>query len=127
MYKFRKVIEIIAVNPYVEIPQNTLEKLFIDAKREKGPIPVVGKLNGKKFEANVIKYLSLWRLYLNTPMRKDSDTKVGDKVTIELEFDSKERITPIPPLFQKTLNENIKAKTLLESFLHPEKKKSYAI
>lgn len=49
MHSFSATIEIIGVNPYVEIPEDILQSLFDSAKKSSGPIPVKGTLNGHTF------------------------------------------------------------------------------
>ena len=110
MQAFIKKIEIIGVNPYVEVPENVLSQLFQQAGKNKGPIPVTGMINGKPFTQTIVKFQGLWRLYLNTPMREASQTKVGDTVTITLEYDSDPRIVAMPQKLMEALSQNQKAK-----------------
>src|SRR5689334_18247033 len=52
-------------------------------------------------------------LYLHGDVRKASTTKVGDAVTVELEFDGEYRsgpAHPIPKWFRNALDANLKAK-----------------
>lgn len=123
--KFQAKIKIIGINPYVEVPKEILDILFVDAKREKGHIPVKGLLNGKPFIQTVVKYLGLWRLYLNMPMREVTRTKVDDTVDIEIEYDPKPRVTSLPPLFLSSLKKN---KVAYEAFfkMPPSHQKEYA-
>lgn len=67
---FRTTILIIGVNPYVAVPDRTLEQLFAQAGRDKSPIPVHGTLDGHAFVQSLVKYAGDWRLYLNGPMLK---------------------------------------------------------
>ena len=70
MESFTAKIYKIGVNPYMLLPLKVLKTLFVEAGKDKGPIPVRGTLNGKKFTQTLVKYSGKWRLYLNTPMRK---------------------------------------------------------
>src|SRR4030095_3656200 len=88
---FRAKIQIIGINPYVLPPAAVLKEIFKQAGKDKGPIPVKGKLNGHPFIQNLIKYSDKWRLYLNTRMRKGANADVGDIAKVELEFDTVER------------------------------------
>lgn len=110
MYTFSTNIKIIDINPYVEIPPEILQLLFKDAQKETSPIQIKGTIQGKPFIQTVVKFRGLWRLYLNTPMREASQTKVGDKVTIEIVYDPKPRTVPMPQAFTSALNNNSKAK-----------------
>lgn len=122
MQKFVATIEIIGVNPYVPLPDKSLKRLQKDAGRDRGPIPVRGILKGMPFVQTLVKYAGEWRLYLNTPMRTSTKTKVGDRVTVELGFDPKPRIVPIPPQLAGALAKNRKAKDTFEK-LPPSRQK----
>ena len=54
----------IDINPYVKGPDRIVRKLHEEAKKETGPIPVMGKLQGKAFSARVVRFRGMWRLYL---------------------------------------------------------------
>ena len=112
---FKARIEIIGINPYVLLPNKVLLALFKQASKDKGALPIKGKIDGHNFIQNLVKYSGKWRLYLNTPMRKASNKDVGDKVTIEIEFDPIERITPMHSKLQRALQENTKAKKVFDS------------
>jgi hypothetical protein len=107
---FTAKIEIIGVNPYVLLPDNILQAIFLQAGRKNGPIPVKGNLNGIAFTQTLVKYSGLWRLYVNTPMRKSSSTQVGDLVHVELSFDTTERIEPLHPKLRQALQDDPVAK-----------------
>ena len=125
MLRFKAQIEIIGINPYVLLPEKVLLTVFKQAGKDKGAIPVKGKIEGHDFIQNLVKYSGKWRLYLNTPMRKASNKIVGDKVTIEIEFDPVERITPIHTKLQNALEKNKKAKKVFDS-LPPSRQKEIA-
>jgi hypothetical protein len=50
------------MNPYGGVPREVLQALFRQAGKDVGPIPVRGKLNGKRFRQTVVKYHGAWRL-----------------------------------------------------------------
>ncbi len=106
MYKFKATIRIIGINPFVEIPHAILQKIFHDAAKEKGPIPVHGTINGHPFTQTLVKYKDLWRLYLNTPMRQASSTTVGDTATFEIAFDPQPRKEPVNKYLTQALTTN---------------------
>lgn len=114
MQKFVAEIYIIGVNPYVFIPPTDLKQIQNTAEKNKGPIPVKGKINGKPFIQTLIKYAGEWRLYLNTPIRRVTNTQVGDKVKVEIEFDSKPRLVQTPPQLAQALEKNKMAKDAFE-------------
>jgi len=109
MNSFSAKISIIGVNPYVLLPEDVLQELFRQAGKNKGPIPVRGTINKKKFTQTLVKYSGKWRLYLNTPMRKSAGLDVGDTASITLRFDPDERTTPMHPKLKSALAENNKA------------------
>ena len=122
MKSFSSRILIIGINPYVSVPEDVLDDLFEQAGKNKGPIPVRGTLNGKSFVQTLVKYQGAWRLYLNTPMRRDAGIDVGDKATVEIEFDPEPRIIPMHPKLARALSRNKTAKSAFEG-LTPSRQK----
>ena len=122
MESFTAKILIIGINPYVGIPEDVLDALFKQAGKTKGPIPIRGRLNGKEFLQTLVKYQGAWRLYLNTPMRRDAAIDVGDNAIIEIEFDPEPRIVPMHPKFARALSKNKVAKAAFEK-LTPSRQK----
>lgn len=114
MQIFKAEIGIIGINPFVEVPDNVLQQLFKQSGKNKGPIPVSGMIDGKTFVQTVVKYQGLWRLYLNTPMREASNTKVGDTVTITLEYNDNPPVVEMPTQLVEALKENPVAKATFE-------------
>lgn len=96
LIRFTATIYKLGINPVVDPPQDALDKLFECAGRSKGPIPVRGTLNGAMFIQTLVKYSGRWRLYINAGMLRDSGSRVGDKVTIEIEFDPRQRNVQMP-------------------------------
>jgi len=122
MKSFSAKISIIGINPYVGAPETVLGSLFTQAGKTKGPIPVRGTLNGKRFVQTLVKYQGAWRLYLNTPMRQAAGIGVGDNATVEIEFDAEPRIVPINPKFAHALSKNREARAAFEK-LAPSRQK----
>jgi hypothetical protein len=112
---FQAKIEIIGVNPYILLPDNVLKSIFQKAGKDRGPIPVRGTVQGKSFKQTLVKYAGYWRLYLNTPMRQDSNTKVGDTAAFEVEYDQEPRIEPMNPLLEKAFKRDSEAKKKFDS------------
>lgn len=108
---FTAKIYIIGVNPYVLLPKSVLQHIFKQARKDKGPIPVKGKMNDHAFIQHLVKFKGKWRLYLNTPMRKATKLNVGDSATFQLEFDAEERIIPIHPKLADAFKKYKQAKT----------------
>lgn len=122
MFHFKAIIEIIGVNPYILLPEKVLNAIFKQAQKNKGPIPVRGKINGVDFIQHLVKYSGKWRLYLNTPMRSATNTKVGDKVSIQIEFDPIERKIEMHPKLLKALKNDKTARKIFDE-LSPSLKK----
>jgi hypothetical protein len=95
MKSFSAEIFKIGINPYVFVPEKILGYLFKKAGKEKGYIPVVLIINSHKFIQHLVRYSGEWRLYLNTPMRKTAGKDVGDTISIKIDFDAEERVTPM--------------------------------
>lgn len=114
MQTFKAKIQIIGVNPYVLLPAMLRNDLFRKAGKDKGPIPVKGKINGKPFIQTLVKYSGRWRLYLNTPMRKQGKCEVGDIANFSIAYDPKQRITQMPALLKLALEKNKSAKSVFE-------------
>ncbi|MEQ1587613.1 MAG: DUF1905 domain-containing protein [Cyclobacteriaceae bacterium] len=115
MTKFIATIDIIGINPFVLLPESVLTKIFKQAQKDKGPIPVRGTIDGHPIIQTLVRYSGHWRLYINGPMLKASHKKVGDKVTLHIEFDPEVRSIPVHPKLTKALNKNKKAKRVFES------------
>jgi hypothetical protein len=115
MIKFKAKIEIIGVNPFVFLPERVLHKVFMQAGKDKGKIPVKMKIDGHEFPQTLIKWSGSWRLYLNTPMRKAANKDVGDVANFEIAYDPIERVFPMHPKFEKALLENKAARKVFDS------------
>lgn len=109
MKSFSATIYKIGINPYVLLPPAVLQHIFEKAGKDKGPIPVKGKIDGHPFSQTLVKYSGKWRLYLNTPMRTVAGKETGDKVTIAVAYDPAERKTPEHPGFIAILGKNKEA------------------
>lgn len=106
MTPFQATIEIIGVNPYVFLPETELERLFQEAGKHKGKIPVRMTIDGHEFPQTLVKYSGHWRLYLNMPMRKAAGKDVGDTALFQVWFDPSDRSIPMHPAFEKALSEH---------------------
>ncbi len=122
MSTFPAKIQIIDINPYVKVPDRVISTLHKEMNKRAGPIPVIGKLQGKAFSTTVVKFREMWRLYLNTPMRRAANADVGDKVSVELWLDKTSREVPSPRKFTLALAKNKKAKAAFQK-LTPSRRK----
>jgi hypothetical protein len=114
MKSFSAKIQIIGINPYVLLPSPVLDHLFEAAGKNKGPIPVRGTLNGKKFTQTLVKFSGKWRLYLNTPMREAAGIDVGDTANVKVEYDPAPRTLTMHAKLKKALKENKNAKAAFD-------------
>lgn len=114
MQSFTGKIQVIGVNPYMPVPAKVLKAIFKEAGKSKGPIPVRGMLNGKKYKQTLVKFSGKWRFYLNTPMRRAAGIDVGDRGDVEMEFDPSSREIPLHPALAKEFGKNKQAKLAYE-------------
>jgi hypothetical protein len=120
------VIEIQGVNPFVGVSSSQANSLKPGWRK---PLPVLVRLHGPSATA--------WRtnmmpdgngnfyLYLHGGMRKASGTKVGDRVRLEVEFDTAYRNGPqhpMPKWFKQELDGNPQAKKNWTALIPSRKK-----
>ncbi len=122
MKAFSARIYKIGINPYVLLPAMVLKDLFNTAGKEKGPIPVRGKLNGHAFLQTLVKYSGKWRLYLNGTMRTAAGIDVGDMADVEIEFDPGERILTMHSKLAAALQKNKKARFVFDTLVPSRQK-----
>ena len=122
MQTFTAKINIIGVNPYVDVPEKILKLLQNEAKSQTKPVPVKGTVNGKPFIQTIVKYAGKWRLYLNGPMREATKTGVGDTVTVGLAYDPASRMPPVPAQLKQAFEKNPRAKETFDSLSASRKK-----
>jgi hypothetical protein len=113
--RFPAIIRIVGINPYVEVSQRRAGQLHEDWRR---PMPVRVRVNGqparKPWRINMMPAGNGgFLLYLHNSVREASGTRVGDRVTVELEFDHAYRSGPTHPMprwFSAALSANPRAK-----------------
>jgi hypothetical protein len=112
--RFRSVIEINKINPYVMISARRAVRIRKGWRRA---LPVRVRVNGKPEKTWRINLMPVgdgsFYLYLHGNVRKASGTKMGDAVTVELEFDDEYRTGPAHPMpswFRAALGRNRNAK-----------------
>ena len=112
--RFRSTVEINGINPYVLVGARRAAKIRKDWRK---PMPVRIRVNGKPDEAWRINLMPVgdgsFYLYLHGDVRRASGTKVGDTITVELDFDDAYRggpAQPIPDWFREALARNRSAK-----------------
>jgi hypothetical protein len=121
---FRAKIAIIGVNPYVLVGPAQAQKLQ-DSWRK--PMPVTVQINGKPDDPWHINMMpsgdGSFYLYLHGDVRKASDTKVGDTVTVDVAFDEAyQPMPPVPGWFHQALDHSAVAKSNWQA-LSPSRQK----
>ena len=124
--RFRAVIEITGVNPYVLVSARRVARL---RKAWRKPLPVCVRVNGQPARPWRINLMPVgdgsFRLYLHGDVRKASGTRVGDTVTVELAFDPAYRggpAHPVPRWFGDALRRNRRARQAWQQ-LSPSRRK----
>ncbi|SFD60245.1 protein of unknown function [Chitinophaga sp. CF118] len=115
MFKFKADIAIIGINPYVVVPENILTKIFEQAGKSKGPIPISGTINKQPYKQTLVKYSGLWRLYINTTMLKNSPDRSGETIDVTIGFDTSDRTIMPHPKLMEVLDKNAEAKAIFDS------------
>ena len=97
--RFRSLIEINNINPFVLVSAKRAARLQEGWRK---PLPVRVRVNGKPERPRRINLMPVgngsFYLYLHGDVRKASSTKVGESVTVELEFDDEYRGGPAHPM-----------------------------
>lgn len=126
LIQFESSIEVRGINPYIFVEAKLARRL---KKEWRKPLPVLVRINDRPLNAWRINLMPAgdgnFYLYLHETVRKASDTKVGDRVRVQLAFDGAYRngpIHPVPRSFRAALEANKQAKTAWEA-LSPSRKK----
>ncbi len=121
-HKFSADIKIIGINPYVSVPEPVLKSIFLEAKRDKGPIPIRGLINKNPYLQTLVKYAGEWRLYINTKMLEQSPKRIGEKIVVVISFDPEERRIEMHPALKEAIGHSKTAKSVFEQ-LPPSRQK----
>ena len=122
MVKFSSTIYKIGINPIVDPPEDVLTVIFAQASASNGPIPIRGKINGADYVQTLVKYQGIWRLYINAEMLNSSGLTVGAMAEIEIAYDRRPRVVPMPIELEAALEQNKLAKVVFEG-LTPSRRK----
>lgn len=114
MDTFKARLDIIGINPFVFVPDKVLAKVFGDAQKDKGHIPVCGTVNGKSYIQTLVRYKGNWRLYINTTILPNSPKRIGETLIVTIQFDPRDRTIEPHPRLVEALNKNQKAKKVFE-------------
>ncbi len=122
MHQFNAELQIIDGNPFVFVPDEIREALFVRAGKNKGPIPVRGLVNEKPYQQTLVKFRGAWRLYINMKMLPDSPRRIGEELAVSIAFDPSDRsILPHPKLVL-ALQGNEEAQRVFDSLSASSKK-----
>ena len=119
-FAFKAKIYIVGINSCVKVPLRITAKL----KATKGYIPVKGKIEDHFFQQTLCPVKNEgYRLYVNGPMLKGADVKVGQTVNFIIEQDTLERNKNIP--MSKEFKKKLEEHKLLSMFqqLSPSRQK----
>lgn len=114
-YAFHAILEIVGINPYVQVPETILTEIFNQAGKNKGHIPVAGTINNLSYQQTLLKYGGLWRLYINTLMLKNSPKRIGETIEVTIEFDPSDRTIKPHPNLIVALKNNLEAGAIFDS------------
>ncbi len=123
---FSAVIEIRGINPFVHVSAARADALRPGWRR---PMPVLVRIDGKPARPHRVNMMPAgdgrFYLYLNEIVRHATAASVGDRVTVEIEWDPDYRGGPqhlMPAWFKNALGKNSKAQENWE-LLTPSRKK----
>ena len=123
---FRAVIEIRGINPFIRVSASQAEAIKPGWRK---PLPVLLRISGRPDKASRTNLMPTgdgsFYLYLNEIVRSAADASVGDRVSIEMEFDDDYRTGPqhpIPDWLKDGLERNPEAQKNWEA-LPPSRKK----
>jgi hypothetical protein len=124
--RFMAIMKIVNGNPYVLVSAARARAVKPDWRR---PLPVLIRINGQPKRAWRINMMPVgngdFYLYLHGDVRKASQTKVGDRVHVEIAFDAAYRngpMHPMPSWFRVPLSKDAAARKAWDT-LTPSRKK----
>ncbi|HMK03334.1 MAG TPA: YdeI/OmpD-associated family protein [Ferruginibacter sp.] len=102
-FSFGATIYKVGINLCVDVPLNITKKMTV----AKGYIPIKGKIKNHFFQQTLVPIKNAaYRLYVNGPMLKCSNTKLGDNVKFIIEQDTEPRTEAMRVELKKELNNN---------------------
>lgn len=115
LLSFEAKLEIIGINPFVFLPQTVLSEILRRAQKEKGKIPVKGRVNNTDYNQTLLRFKGEWRLYINTTMLKNSPQRIGELLQLTIQLDTASRIIiPHPKLVYALENNQVAEKRFNE-------------
>ena len=104
-FTFKAKIYKVGINPCVKVPAHITDTM----KPVKGYIPIKGKIEDHEFKQTLVPVKGApYRLFVNGPMLKGADVKLGNTVTfiIEQNFASRKREYPMLKIFKTELDKH---------------------
>ena len=124
--EFDSLIQIRGINPYVRVDASKADTLKPGWRK---PLPVLVRINGMPTIPWPINMMPAgngdFYLYLHDIVRKASGTAVGDRVRVEIDFDTSYRNGPqhrMPKWFKQALDDNSSAKKNWSALIPSRKK-----
>lgn len=114
MKQFEATLEIIGINPFVYVPEEILYYIFEKAGKDRGQLPICGMINGVPYQQTLVRYDGDWRLYINTSMLKNSPKRIGERVTMTIDYDTSDRSVFAHPKWIEALSNNQEAQHAFE-------------
>ncbi|MVN76783.1 hypothetical protein GO988_10660 [Hymenobacter sp. HMF4947] len=114
MYTFTAPLALIGVNPFVPLPPEVLAGICLRAGKAKGPIRVCGEVNGRPYQQTLVRYVGVWRLYINLAMLDHSPRRIGEVLTITIDFDPAKPLLPTCSALEEALAETPEARRVFE-------------
>lgn len=115
MHAFTAPLELIGVNPFVQVPTEVLADICTRVGRSKRPIRVCGEVNGRPYRQTLVRYAGLWRLYINLTMLDHSPRRIGEVLAISIDVDLAEPLMPTCPALEQALAETPEAQRVFEA------------
>lgn len=109
-FLFTARLALIGINPFVFVPNEILEKVFVQANKNKSPIRIKGNINGNEYRQTLVKYDGDWRLYVNLEMLEKSTARIGETIDVSIGFDPEIRTLEPHPKLLEALNQNMDAR-----------------
>ncbi|WP_310392413.1 YdeI/OmpD-associated family protein [Hymenobacter sp.] len=114
MQTFTAPLELIGINPFVQIPAEILAKVFEQAGRSKGPVRVCGTVNGRTYQQTLVRYAGQWRLYVNLTMLDHSPRRIGEVLVVAVAFNPSAPSALACPALERALAETPEARRIFD-------------
>ena len=114
MHAFTAPLELIGVNPFVQLPDAVLAAIFDQAGRSRGPIRVAGTINGRAYQQTLVRYAGCWRLYVNLTMLPNSPRRIGETLAVTVAINTAAPVGLACPALGQALAETPEARRVFD-------------